>query len=95
VAAVRATRTLRVPAQTDVTRACDFSDDRSLPLEGERRVYALRDAAFAAALAAANRDRAWTPAARARARWRLAATGAAAVAGLAVGAWLLGLIRVP
>ena len=53
-------RSARVDRQTDVTRACDFSDDVSRIWERERRVYALRNERFARALADANATRVWT-----------------------------------
>ncbi len=58
------TRTERfaIPPQTSVTRAFDFSDDVSDVLDSEqRRVYAIRDPAFAEAFATLNRDRVWLP----------------------------------
>jgi len=83
----RDTRRFRVPPQTEVTLACDFSDDISEAFEGERRVYAIRDEGFAEELAAANRDRAWTRAMRARSRRLQLAVATVGVA-LAVGYWL-------
>ena len=83
----RQTRRYRVLPQTDVTLACDFSDDISQPFEGERRAYAIRDAVFAEAFTASNRDRAWTPAMQARSN-RRQLVAAAVVIALAVGAWL-------
>jgi hypothetical protein len=83
----RDTRRYRVPPQTEVTLACDFSDDISGAFEGERRVYAIRDAGFAEELAAANRDRAWTGAMQARSRHRQLVVATVGVA-LAVGWWL-------
>jgi hypothetical protein len=53
-------RAIRVERQTEVTRACDFSDDVSWVWEGERRIYALRNERFARAFATANGDRRWT-----------------------------------
>lgn len=55
------TRADRVERQSDVTLACDFSDDVSWFFERERRIYAMRNEAFASALADANPDRVWTP----------------------------------
>ena len=55
------TRADRVEKQSDITLACDFSDDVSWFFERERRIYALRNETFAKALADANRDRVWTP----------------------------------
>lgn len=53
-------RTARVERQSEVTRACDFSDDVSWPWERERRIYALRDERFAKAFGDANATRFWT-----------------------------------
>jgi hypothetical protein len=55
------TKADRVERQSDVTLACDFSDDVSWFFERERRIYAMRNESFARALADANRDRVWTP----------------------------------
>lgn len=89
-AAWHATRPGRVEPQTDVTRACDFSDDVSQLFEEERRIYTMRDATFADAFYAANRDRNWTAADDARSSRRLAATLAVAgVAALAVWLWVV------
>jgi hypothetical protein len=68
------TRRFAVPAQTSITRAFDFSDDRSEPFDPPRHVYRLSNAAFAEAFRTLNRDRHWDPtsprAVRAsRARW--------------------------
>ena len=62
VCAWEMTRADRVERQSDVTLACDFSDDVSWFFERERRIYALRNEGFARALAEANPDRVWTPA---------------------------------
>ena len=53
-------RAARVERQTEVTLACDFSDDVSWFWERERRIYALRDERFARAFADANAGRVWT-----------------------------------
>jgi hypothetical protein len=54
------TRRCMVPKQTAVTLAFDFSPDISdLFDHRQRRVYAMRDPAFAEAFAALNRERAW------------------------------------
>jgi hypothetical protein len=53
-------RAARVERQTEVTQACDFSDDVSCFWERERRIYALRNASFARAFADTNASRAWT-----------------------------------
>jgi hypothetical protein len=56
------TRRYMVPRQTSVTLAFDFSPDLSDLLDhGQRRVYAMRDTAFAEAFTALNRDRVWRP----------------------------------
>jgi hypothetical protein len=52
-------RVERMEKQSDVTRACDFSDDVSWFWERERRIYAMQNQSFAQALADANRDRVW------------------------------------
>ena len=61
VCAWEMTRADRVERQSDITIACDFSDDVSWFFERERRIYAMRNESFARALADANRDRVWTP----------------------------------
>jgi hypothetical protein len=56
------TRRYMVPRQTSVTLAFDFSPDVSDLLDpSQRRVYAMRDAAFAETFTALNRDRVWQP----------------------------------
>lgn len=50
---------LRVPPQSEVTQAFDFSDDVSDLFEPKRVMYAMRDARFAAAFGALNSDKAW------------------------------------
>lgn len=56
------TRRYMVPRQTSVTLAFDFSPDVSDVLDHEeRRVYAMRDGAFAEAFTALNRERIWQP----------------------------------
>jgi hypothetical protein len=56
------TRRCMVPRQTSVTLAFDFSPDVSDLLDHrQRRVYAMRDAAFFEAFTALNRDRVWQP----------------------------------
>jgi hypothetical protein len=56
------TRNCLVPKQTSVTLAFDFSPDVSDLLDySERRVYAMREAAFAEAFTALNRARVWLP----------------------------------
>lgn len=85
--AVRETARLRVPPQTDVTVACDYSDDISAPFDAERRVYAIKDPAFAESFAASNRDRVWTPTMAASSR-RRSMVVAAVLFALVAGAWL-------
>lgn len=56
------TRRYMVPNQTSITVAFDFGPDVSDLLDpGERRIYAMRDAAFAEAFMALNRERVWLP----------------------------------
>lgn len=64
----REARFLRVPPLTEITRACDFSDNVGFPL-GRRRFYALRNGAFADAFTRANQDWLWTDAIRKRDAW--------------------------
>ena len=64
----QSTRASRLDPRTDITRACDFSEDVSYAFEQERRIYAMRNEQFARAFAALNADRAWTEADQARSR---------------------------
>ena len=64
----REARFLRVPPLTEITRACDFSDNVGFPF-GRRRFYAIRNPAFADAFTRANQDRLWTEAIRKRDDW--------------------------
>jgi hypothetical protein len=83
-------RAARVEKQTEVTRACDFSDDVSWFWERERRIYALRDQRFAQALAEANRDRLWADDDDRRShRTAMTAFTAAGVIGAAVWAYVV------
>jgi hypothetical protein len=50
---------LRVPPQSDVTQAFDFSDDIAPAFESPRFVCTVRDARFASAFEALNRPREW------------------------------------
>ena len=67
---------LRVPKQTSVTEAFDFSDDVSAPFEPPRFVCTVRDARFARVLEAINQAQLWVPgsaaerADRQRAKWK-------------------------
>jgi hypothetical protein len=65
VVTAREARYLRVPPLTEVARACDFSDNLGFPF-GRRRLYAIRNAAFADAFTRANHDRLLTDAIRTR-----------------------------
>jgi hypothetical protein len=64
----REARFLRVPPLTDVTSACDFSDNVGFPF-GRRRFYAIRNPVFADAFSRANQHRLWTDAIRKRDDW--------------------------
>ena len=68
VIAAREARFLRVPPLTEITRACDFSDNVGYPF-GYRRFYAIRNVAFAEAFARANHNRLWTDEIRKRDDW--------------------------
>jgi hypothetical protein len=62
VRALWETRRYMVPRQTSITLAFDFSPDVSDLLDHQqRRVYAMRDAAFAEAFSTLNRERVWRP----------------------------------
>lgn len=82
----RSTGPSRLDPQTEITRSCDFSEDVSGFLETERRIYALRNKAFADRMAARNADRMWTAGDQTRSRtvqFALAALMLAALAALA------------
>ena len=83
----RSTRADRLEAQTDVTRSCDFSDDVSWLFDGERRIYSMRNEAFARAFTDANRDRLWTAADDARTSRRML-IGFVAAAAVGAAVWL-------
>jgi hypothetical protein len=57
----RATEHLRVPRQSDITRAFDFSDNVAPAFEPPRFVCSVRDPAFAQAFEQLNLDREWVP----------------------------------
>lgn len=62
VRALWETRNHMVPRQTSVTLAFDFGPDISDLLDhAARRMYAIREAAFAEAFIQLNRDRVWAP----------------------------------
>jgi len=80
----------RIEKQTEITSACDFSDDVSRLFERRRHIYAVRDRSFFDAFAAANHDRVWTEEDDARAERRTRATIAAIVfAAVAVWLWVV------
>ncbi|HEX5820112.1 MAG TPA: hypothetical protein VFY20_14585 [Gemmatimonadales bacterium] len=56
-----ATTRLRIPEQSEVTRAFDFSDDMSEGYRREQRIYAIRDANFARVFRTLNRPAARIP----------------------------------
>ena len=89
VAAWWSTRVYRVPRLTEIARACDFSDNLGSLFVGERHVYAIRNATFAAAFVEANRDRMVTAAARKRVRRVERALSLLVLASLIVAALLL------
>jgi hypothetical protein len=80
-------RSSRIARQTEITRACDFSDDVSRIFERERHIYAVRDRTFFEAFAAANHDRVWTEDDDARSDRHIVAT-IAAIGFAAVAVWL-------
>ena len=83
-------RSSRIAQQTEITRACDFSDDVSRLFERRRHIYAVRDRSFFDAFAAANHDRVWTEQDDARSERRTRATIAAIVfAAVAVWLWVV------
>jgi hypothetical protein len=79
------TRHKRVPRQTEVTASFDFSDNMGNIVGGQRRIYAMSNAAFAEAFATANAGRLWTPERKAAAR-RRENVAAAAVAAIVLAA---------
>ena len=52
-----------MPPLTEITRACDFSDNVAFPF-GYRRLYTIRNSVFADAFTRANQDRLLTDAIR-------------------------------
>jgi hypothetical protein len=94
LASLGATKRLRVPAQTSVTLAFDFSDDLSKIFDQSRRIYAIRNEAFATEFESLNRDRVWHPdaptARAARARRKLLYY---AVAGIAIATTVWGWLQ--
>jgi hypothetical protein len=78
-------RSARVERQTEVTRACDYSDDVSWFWERERRIYAMSSERFARAFADANAERVWsTDDDQRSSRYRVAVYTTAAVAAVLV-----------
>jgi hypothetical protein len=92
IAMIYQTRYFRVQKQSEVTRACDFSDNIGDVIAGSRRVYTIRNEGFAQAFTEANRKRLWTGADEKRASYRY---GAFLIVVLAAGAvaWWLGYLR--
>jgi hypothetical protein len=86
----RLTLPRRIAPQTEVTLACDFSNDVSEFYERERHIYAIRNDNFAGALVQANQPRVWTPRDQARSRQIYATMAAIAVVGVVAAAiiWL-------
>lgn len=87
VAAWRVTLRDRIEKQTEITLAGDFSGDVSGLFEGERHIYSMRNATFAAAFAEANHDRLWTADDDARSEKRQTAVFVVGLA-VAMGVWL-------
>ena len=88
IGAWRGNRPYRVPRSTEISRAFDYSDNLGNVVTGERRVYAIRNPAFADAFTAANRDHLWTDEIKQRDRRRSTIFGILVVLALVV-AWLL------
>jgi hypothetical protein len=88
VAAWRSARFFRVPRQTEITRAFDFSDNLGNLVAGQRRAYAIRNAAFAEAFATANHDHLVTDEVRTRAERRNTVAVVLLLAGVFVAWWL-------
>lgn len=84
------TRPDRFPRTSEITSACDFSQDVSSLFERERHIYRIRDGAFADDLSRLNSARVWTDADQKGTRWRALAGLAALIAALLVARWLLG-----
>lgn len=84
---VLTTRRYRVLPQTEITLACDYSDDVGSLVDGSRRVYSIRSGAFAEAFARLNRDRAWTDEHRRRALVPAALLIAAVAGAVALLGW--------
>jgi hypothetical protein len=66
-----ATRRFRVPPQTSITRAFDYSDEVGNVVEGRRRVYALQDRGLAERFASINSEMALTS----EEEWTVAGSG--------------------
>jgi hypothetical protein len=87
IAMVPATRRFRVPPQTSITRAFDYSDELGNVVEGRRRVYAIQNGGFAERFASVNGELAWTMEQEQRGLWRVGVVAGVAIAGLV--AWQL------
>jgi len=83
------TRPDRLEPRTEITEACDFSGSVVAPFEHARHLYALRNQAFATALADANRDRVWTDADQKRMWSRSAVVSVIVLGGLIIARVLL------
>jgi hypothetical protein len=77
-----ATRRFRVPPQTSITRAFDYSDELGNMVEGRRRAYAIQDGGFAERFRSVNGELAWTREHERRGLWRVAVLIGVAIAGL-------------
>ena len=82
IAIVPATRRFRVPPQTSITRAFDYSDELGNVVEGRLRVYAIQDGGFAERFASVNGELAWTVEQEKLGRWRVGVAVSLAIAGL-------------
>jgi len=78
-----------VPAENEITSACDFSDELGGLLTGWHRAYTFRNHDFAQAFIAANRQRLWTNADTVRTGNIRFAAGLLLLAALIVGRLLL------
>lgn len=86
-------RALRVEKQSEVTQACDYSDDVSWLFERERRVYGMRNERFARAFSAANNARGWSADDDRRSYWIRGVTYTVAAIALVAGGIVFALVR--
>jgi hypothetical protein len=82
VAMWQGTKRFRVPPQTSVTRAFDYSDELGSMVEGRRRVYTIQDGGFAERFASINGELARTTEHERRGLWRVGILIGLAIAGL-------------